>query len=59
MDQTKAINRYRNFVVICICLIVALGLALYESKREQYEQQKQLQQCLQDAPTQTSAVQQE
>ncbi|MFT5721546.1 MAG: hypothetical protein ACI9W6_001862 [Motiliproteus sp.] len=58
MDQTKAINRYRNFLVICICLIFALGLALYESKMEQYEQKKQLQQCLTDASTQPAVNQQ-
>lgn len=40
MDQTKAINRYRNLLVVCILLILALGLALYESKIEQYQQQK-------------------
>ena len=40
MDSSKAINRYRNLVVVCILLIGALGLALYESKVEQYQQQQ-------------------
>ena len=55
MDQTKAINRYRNFIVICVCLIFALGLALYESKMEKYEQQQQ-KQSLTSAPTQPATT---
>ncbi|MEH6473068.1 MAG: hypothetical protein V7752_17665 [Halopseudomonas sp.] len=35
MDHTKAINRYRNLLVVCILLILALSLALFESKSEQ------------------------
>ena len=50
MDQTKAINRYRNLLVVCILLIFALGLALYESKTEQYQQQ----QSIANAPVQTA-----
>lgn len=42
MDQTKAINRYRNLLVICVCLIFALGLTLYESKVEQYRHKQSL-----------------
>lgn len=59
MDQTKAINRYRNLIVICVCLIFALGLALYESKMEQYEQQQQQKESLKNAPTQPAATQAE
>ncbi|MEH6825878.1 MAG: hypothetical protein V7629_18440 [Motiliproteus sp.] len=42
MDQTKAINRYRNLLVVSVLLLGALGLALYESKVEQYHQQQSL-----------------
>lgn len=52
MDQTKAINRYRNLLVVCVLLIGALGLALYESKIEQHEQK----QNLKSAPTQPAAA---
>ncbi len=39
MDSSKAINRYRNLVTVCILLIGALGLTLYEVKVEQHQQQ--------------------
>ncbi len=32
MDQTKTLNRYRNLLVICLLLIIALATALFDAK---------------------------
>ena len=34
MDQSKTINRYRNLLVVCILLILALFAALFEAKQD-------------------------
>lgn len=38
MDQTRTINRYRNLLVICVLLILALFVTLFDLKNSQVEQ---------------------